>query len=79
MRRFRLPVERDAAERADVFINTHPYQSALFYHLRRLKADPAAPNPLIMGVSGVDRYLGVFANCQRAVHERLKDGTWQAW
>lgn len=68
-----------AAEGADVFINTHPYQSAIFHHLRRLKADPAAPNPLIMGVSGVDRYLGVFANCQRAVRERLKDGTWQAW
>jgi hypothetical protein len=27
----------------------------------------------------VDRYLGVFADCQRAVRERLADGTWQAW
>jgi len=68
-----------ATEGADVFINTHPYQSALFYHLRRLQADPAAPNPLIMGTAGVDRYLAIFANCQRAVRERLKDGTWQAW
>lgn len=68
-----------AAQEADVFINTHPYQSAIFYHLRRLKADPAAPNPLIMGTAGVNRYLGVFADCQRAVRERLADGTWQAW
>jgi glyoxylase-like metal-dependent hydrolase (beta-lactamase superfamily II) len=68
-----------AAEGADVFINTHPYQSALFYHLRRLQADPAAPNPLVMGTAGVDRYLAIFADCQRAVRERLKDGTWQAW
>lgn len=68
-----------AAEGADVFINTHPYQSAIFHHLRRLKADPAAPNPLIMGTGGVDRYLAIFANCQRAVRERLADGTWQAW
>lgn len=68
-----------ASEGADVFINTHPYQSALFYHLRRLKADPSAPNPLIMGTSGVDRFLAIFANCQRAVRERLADGTWQAW
>jgi glyoxylase-like metal-dependent hydrolase (beta-lactamase superfamily II) len=68
-----------AAEGADVFINTHPYQSAIFYHLRRLKADPRAPNPLIMGTDGVDRFLAVFANCQRAVRQRLADGTWQAW
>ena len=44
-----------------------------------LQADPAAPNPLIMGTAGVDGYLAIFANCQRAVHERLKDGAWQAW
>jgi len=68
-----------AAQGADVFINTHPYQSAIFYHLRRLKADPAAPNPLIMGTDGVDRFLAIFANCQRAVRQRLADGTWQAW
>lgn len=68
-----------AAVGADAFINTHPYQSALFHHLRRLKADPAAPNPLLMGTAGVDRFLAIFANCQRAVDQRLKDGTWQAW
>lgn len=67
------------AQGADVFINTHPYQSAIFYHLRRLKADPGAPNPLIMGTDGVDRFLAIFANCQRAVRQRLADGTWQAW
>jgi glyoxylase-like metal-dependent hydrolase (beta-lactamase superfamily II) len=68
-----------AAEGADAFINTHAYQSAIFYHLRRLKADPAGANPLLMGSDGVDRYLGVFADCQRAVRQRLADGTWQAW
>jgi hypothetical protein len=68
-----------AAEGADVFINTHPYQSAIFHHLRQLKADPGAANPLIMGASGVDRYLAIFADCQRAVRERLATGTWQAW
>lgn len=67
------------AQGADAFINTHPYQSALFYHLRRLKADPKAPNPLLMGTDGVDRYLAIFADCQRAVRQRLADGTWQAW
>jgi glyoxylase-like metal-dependent hydrolase (beta-lactamase superfamily II) len=61
---------------ADVLINTHGYQSAMFHHLRRLQADPAAHNPFAMGRAGVDRFLGVFAECQRATHQRLKDGTW---
>lgn len=67
------------AQDADAFINTHAYQSAIFHHLRQLKANPAGPNPMLMGTDGVDRYLGVFANCQRAVRQRLADGTWQAW
>ncbi|GLR85326.1 MBL fold metallo-hydrolase [Bradyrhizobium iriomotense] len=67
------------AEGADVWINTHAYQSALFYHLRELRKNPDAPNPLLMGTSGVSRYLGIFAACQRAVKLRLEDGTWQAW
>ncbi|HUD92938.1 MBL fold metallo-hydrolase [Sphingobium sp.] len=65
-------------EGADAFINTHAYQGAVFSHLRRLKADPQAPNPLLMGVEGVQRYAGVFAACQRAEAQRLKDGTWKA-
>lgn len=61
---------------ADTLFNTHPYQSAMFAHLRALKADPSAPNPFIMGVDGVNRFLGIYAECQRAVDHRLKDGTW---
>ncbi|HYD89260.1 MAG TPA: MBL fold metallo-hydrolase [Vitreimonas sp.] len=64
---------------ADTLINTHGYQSAMFYHLRRLQADPSASNPFAMGRSGVDRFLGVFAECQRATHQRLEDGTWLAF
>ena len=61
---------------ADTLINTHPYQSAMYYHLRQLKADPAAPNPFAMGVDGVNRFLGIYADCQRATKQRLQDGTW---
>jgi glyoxylase-like metal-dependent hydrolase (beta-lactamase superfamily II) len=64
---------------ADTLINTHGYQSAMFYHLRQLQADPSAANPFLMGANGVDRFLGIFADCQRATHQRLEDGTWLAF
>ncbi len=64
---------------ADTVINTHGYQSAMFYHLRQLKARPDGPNPFAMGPDGIDRYLGIFAECQRATYNRLKDGTWKAF
>jgi len=69
-----------AAQRgADVLINTHGYQSAMFYHLRQLIEDPDGPNPFVMGTDGVDHFLGIFANCQRATFNRLQDGTWDAF
>ncbi|TNE67936.1 MAG: MBL fold metallo-hydrolase [Alphaproteobacteria bacterium] len=64
---------------ADTIINTHGYQGAMYYHLRQLKADPGGPNPFAMGPDGIDRFLGIFAECQRATYNRLKDGTWQAF
>lgn len=64
---------------ADVLINTHAYQGAMFYHLRQLRENPDGLNPFIMGPHGIDRFLGVFANCQRATHQRLQDGTWDAF
>lgn len=64
-------------EGAEVFINTHSYQGAMFYHLRQLKASPNAANPMFMGKQGVQRFMSVFANCQRAMAERLRDGTWK--
>jgi metallo-beta-lactamase class B len=64
---------------ADTLINTHGYQSAMFYHLRQLQADPAAANPFAMGRDGVSRFLGIFAECQRATHQRLEDQTWLAF
>jgi glyoxylase-like metal-dependent hydrolase (beta-lactamase superfamily II) len=64
--------------KADAFINTHAYQGAIFHHLRALKANPGAPNPMLMGVDGVQRMVGVFADCQRAGAKRLADGTWKA-
>lgn len=66
-------------EGAEAFINTHSYQGAMFAHLRALKANPAASNPLLMGKQGVQRYMGIFANCQRAIAERLRDGTWKVF
>ena len=66
-------------ENADAFINTHAYQGAMFYHLRQLKDDPSADNPLLMGADGVSRMLGVFADCQRAAAQRFEDGTWVSW
>ncbi|MFG2964901.1 MULTISPECIES: MBL fold metallo-hydrolase [unclassified Streptomyces] len=65
-------------EGADVFLNTHAYQSAAFSHLRALKADPSAPNPLLMGRAGVQRHLEIFGNAHRALAQRLIDGTWKA-
>ncbi|WP_323800150.1 MBL fold metallo-hydrolase [Parasphingorhabdus sp.] len=64
---------------ADTLINTHAYQSAMFYHLRQIAANPHGPNPFMMGADGVDRFLGIFANCQRAIRHRLADGTWLAF
>lgn len=61
---------------ADALINTHGYQSSFFYHVRQAHANPSGPNPIVMGPDGVDRYLGIFADCQRAMYYRLKDGTW---
>jgi hypothetical protein len=48
----------------------------MFYHLRRIQADPAAPTPFLMRTDDVNRYLGIFADCQRAMKHRLEDGTW---
>lgn len=63
-------------EGADAFINTHAYQGAAFAHLRDLKEDPTTINHFLMGVDGVQRHLGIFANAQRALEQRLIDGTW---
>jgi hypothetical protein len=65
-------------EGADAFINTHAYQGAVYSHLRALKADPAAPNPLLMGTAGVQRHIEIFGNAHRALAQRLIDGTWKA-
>ncbi|UNZ18219.1 MBL fold metallo-hydrolase [Streptomyces sp. 891-h] len=67
-----------AQEGADAFINTHAYQGAAFSHLRTLKADPSAPNPLLMGVAGVQRHIEIFGTAHRALAQRLLDGTWKA-
>ena len=64
-------------EGADVFANSHAYQGATFYHIRRQAADPNYNNPMVMGVDGLQRYLGIFSNCQRAWVERSKSGTWE--
>jgi glyoxylase-like metal-dependent hydrolase (beta-lactamase superfamily II) len=67
-------------EGADAYANTHGYQGAVFHHIRQVAANPnAAENPLILGVDGVQSLLGIFANCQRAFHHRLQDGTWKAF
>ncbi|MGW0199220.1 MBL fold metallo-hydrolase [Nonomuraea sp. NPDC003201] len=64
-------------EGADTFINTHAYQGGIFGHLRALKANPAAPNPMIMGRSGVQRHIEIFGHAHRALAQRLIDGTWK--
>ena len=66
-------------EGASVFFNTHPYQGAIFHHLRRLHDDPDYDSPMEMGTDGVSRMLGVFAECQRAAEQRFADGTWVSW
>ncbi|HEX2545932.1 MAG TPA: MBL fold metallo-hydrolase [Ramlibacter sp.] len=66
-------------ESAEAFINTHSYQGAMFANLRAMKANPNTPNHLWMGKQGVQRYMGIFSNCQRAVAERLRDGTWKVF
>jgi glyoxylase-like metal-dependent hydrolase (beta-lactamase superfamily II) len=66
-------------EGAEAFINTHSYQGAMYANLRAMKANPGAPNHLLMGKQGVQRYMGIFSNCQRAIAERLRDGTWKVF
>ncbi|MFJ7998157.1 MBL fold metallo-hydrolase [Streptomyces sp. NPDC096310] len=65
-------------EGADVFLNTHAYQGAAYRHLRALKADPSAPNPLLMGRTGVQRHIEIFGHAHRALAQRVIDGTWKA-
>lgn len=66
-----------AKEQPTAWINTHTYQGAVFGHLRRIYANPAtAPNPMLMGVDGVRRWAGIFAQCNRALAQRYRDGTW---
>ncbi|MEV4578265.1 hypothetical protein AB0K16_33970 [Nonomuraea jabiensis] len=64
-------------EGADTFINTHAYQGGVFSHLRALKANPAAPNPMITGRSGVRRHIEIFGHAHRALAQRLIGGTWK--
>ena len=64
-------------EQPTAWINTHTYQGATFGHLRRIYASPGtAPNPMLMGVEGVRRWAGIFANCNRALAQRYRDKTW---
>lgn len=65
-------------EGVDSFINTHAYQGAIFGHLQRLKVDPNAPNPMVMGTENMQRYFSIYSNCHRAQAQRLRDGTWKA-
>lgn len=65
-------------EGTDSFINTHGYQGAIFGHLRKLHANLSGPNPLLMGVEGIQRYFSIYSNCQRAEAQRLRDGTWKS-
>lgn len=64
-------------EGADVYANSHAYQGAIFHHMRRQAEDPNYDNPMVMGVDGLQRHLGIFSNCQRAFVERIKSGTWK--
>ena len=64
-------------EGADAHLNTHPYQGDAFKLLRQFKANPNLPNPTLLGVDGVQRYLGIWAECSRALARRLVDGTWK--
>ena len=66
-------------EGAEAIINTHSYQGSMYAHLRALKANPSGPNPLWMGKQSVQRFMGIFASCQRAIAERLRDGTWKVF
>jgi len=66
-------------ESADSFINTHAYQGAMFVELRKAQKNPGQDTALLMGKQGVQRYMGIFANCQRATAERLRDGTWKTF
>jgi hypothetical protein len=34
-------------------------------------------NPIILGKDGVQRYLGIWAECSRALARRVLDGTWK--
>lgn len=65
-------------EGASAFINTHAYQGAEFAHLRALQANPSGPNPFLMGTEGLQRFLGVYAECQRAQSQRAAEGSWKA-
>lgn len=65
-------------EKVTAWFNTHAYQGALFGHLRRMKADSSYPNYIVMGEEGVRRWMGIFTNCNRALAQRYRDGTWES-
>jgi glyoxylase-like metal-dependent hydrolase (beta-lactamase superfamily II) len=64
-------------EGADAQLNTHAYQGDAFKLLRQFKANPSMANPIILGKDGVQRYLGIWAECSRALARRVLDGTWK--
>ena len=64
-------------EKADAYINTHGYQGDAFKLLKQMKANPDMANPFILGIDGVQRQLGILADCQRAIGRRMLDGTWK--
>lgn len=65
------------SEKPTAWINTHTYQSATFGHLEKLKKDPNAPNPMLMGEDGVRRFYTIWSSCNRALAQRYRDGTWE--
>lgn len=72
----RLVEQSVVKEQVSAWINTHTYQGAVFGHLLKLKADPNAPNPILMGNDNVRRLMSVFSTCHRALAQRFRDGTW---
>lgn len=65
--------EMTTRDKADVFLETHPFMSGLIVRMAMVKnRKPATPHPMVVGTDGLQRYLTVWQECGRAAQERYR-------
>lgn len=59
-------------EKVEVLLSNHPANDLTVSRLAELRANPAAPNPFVIGTEGVVRTLTVIGECARANRDRFE-------